>query len=174
MAEKADKASDAVDQADAQATSTPVPERAPGQPVAEATREEARAAAKEQSDAAKTADPNDDIQAAAIDVGREIAVPAAVQDVEEPDEPTVKVRLNPNFKVPVLEEYQDEQGRPRGRVKGYEAPSEAAVAVASAIPDEDDEYVDDDGRVVVSSSAVVVPAHLAADLETSPAVEVVD
>lgn len=174
MAEKADKASDAVDQADAQVTSTPVPEQAPGQPVAEPTPEQVKAAEKELKEAAKTDDPNDDIQAAAIDVGREISVPGAVQEAETPEEPTVKVRLNPNFKVPVLEEYQDEQGRPRGRVKGYDAPSEVAVAVASVVPDDDDEFVDDEGRVVLSSSAVEVPAHLAADLETSPAVEVVD
>lgn len=143
------------------------------QTVAEATAEEAREKAQELREAQETDDPNDDIAAARPEEGTAVAVPEAVVEVDEPDEPTVKLQLADSFKVPVLEEYTDEQGRPRGRVAGYEAPEDVRIAVASYDPDEDSDWVDEDGYVVLDS-VVEVPKHIAVQITGNPAVEVVD
>jgi hypothetical protein len=114
-------------------------------------------------------DPNEGVLEAQPEPGTEIAVPSATVDAEAPEEPTVSLVVNADFTVPVLEEYQDDKGRPRGRVKGYEAPTDLRVYSAAAPPDAD--YVDEDGYVTLPAT---VPASVASDLLTSPAVEAKD
>lgn len=143
------------------------------QTVEEASPEEAKAKAKVLREAQATDDPNDDLVAARPEEGRDIAVPAAVVEAAEPDEPTVKVRLVDSFVVPVLEEYEDEQGRPRGRVAGYEAPSDVRISVASFDPDKDKDFVDEDGYVALDG-VVELPQHIANQVLGSPAVEVAE
>lgn len=136
--------------------------------VEEPTVEEVKVADQERKDAQVTDDPNDDLAAASIDVDREVSVSTDYTiDEEAPEEPTVEVKINPNFKVVELEEYTDDQGRPRGRVKGYNPPTD--LRVYSAVAHEQG-VSDEDGYVVVPAT---VPASVGADLAASPAVEVV-
>lgn len=135
--------------------------------VDEPTVEQVKAADKERKDAQATSDPNDDLAAASIDVDREVNVSTAYTlDAEAPEEPKVEVKINPNFKVVELEEYTDDQGRPRGRVKGYNAPTE--IRVYSAVAHEQG-VSDESGYVTLPAT---VPASVASDLAASPAVEV--
>lgn len=151
---------DVVDQHDAAATAVD-PVDAPSKQADD------KSAEKERNEALETADPNDDLDVARPDEGTEISLPGTVIEAEEVAEPTVKVELDANFTVPVLEAYQDEQGRERGRVKGYEAPTDAKVYSATA----EAQGVGEDGYITLPAE---VPASVAADLEVSPAVKVVD
>jgi len=91
---------------------------------------------------------------------REEAAPADAP-VEAPQK--VKVRLNPNFTQPVLEEYEDEQGRKRGKVVDHVAPDSVRLTVA-----------DQAEPIELSSDAVEVDAAVAKNLRHLPAVELVD
>lgn len=132
--------------------------------------EEVKSKDEERKEARASDDPNDDIDVSRPDVGREVSVDTDYTIDEEPPAPEpVKVELNPDFKVPELEEYTDEQGRPRGRVKGYVKPEgDVRVYVASAEAGSD--YADDDGYVTLPAS---VPPHVATSLAGHPAVKVV-
>lgn len=77
--------------------------------------------------------------------------------------PPVKVALDPDFEVPVV----DDDGN-----RSSEHPSEVAVAVPGTSPGDD--FANEDGRVVLTESPVEVPANVAALLESHPAVAVVD
>ena len=142
------------------------------QTVKEATAEERKAKDEERAAAKESADPVDDLAAAQPDVGTAISVPDVIVEAEEPAEPTVKVKVRDSFTVPVLEEYRDEQDRPRGRIKGYEAPTDVRIAVAQYDPETDKE-VDEDGYIAISGT-VELPQHLADQVLGSVAVEVAE
>lgn len=156
MAKSDEQTTDPVLADEAPVVEDPVPD-----PVDVQTADEEAQAAKE------TVDPNDDIQAAGIDVDREISVPPTVIDAEAPPEPTVKFAVNPEFKVPVLEEYVDDQGVNRGRVKEWSAPEGDIRISVSTYDPEVDTVVDEDGYVTLPAE---VPQHIAVQIENHPAV----
>lgn len=145
----------------------------PLQTVEEATPAEAADKAQELKEAHASDNPNDDLAAARPDEGTEISVPPDVVSAEEPEEPTVKVKPSKDFKVPVLEEYEDEQGRTRGKVAGYETPSDLRLSVSIYDPEADSEWVDEDGYIAISK-VTDLPRHLAAQIADHPAVEVAE
>lgn len=166
MAKTDDSAVEQAPEVDAPVTDEPV--KAVIDEIEEPTREEVKAKEEELASARETDDPNDDLDAARPDEGTPVSVPDALIEVEPPEEPTVDLVVADNFKIPVLEEYTDEQGRPRGRVAGYEAPDDLKVSLSSF--DAEADYVDEDGYVTLPAT---VPASVAAELTDNPAVEVV-
>jgi hypothetical protein len=124
-----------------------------------------QAAEAETKAARETADPNDDLAAARTDEGREVPIVPETVDVEPEEQPPVALELNTEFKVPVLEEYTDDKGVQRGKIAGYEAPSDVKIYTAAghALG-----ITDDDGYITLPAD---VPPAVAADLQNNPAVK---
>jgi hypothetical protein len=121
--------------------------------------------AQEEWDAAQeTEDPNDNLEAARTDVGREINVPPTHVGAEAPEPEKVSVSLNPEFTEPTYEEYVDDKGVTHGKVGEAVAP-EGDVKVYSATAEA--LGLGEDGYITLPAE---VPPSVAADLEGSPAV----